>query len=311
MNVRDEWSWRNDLCGELLMAEGRRGLGRGLSALLEDAQSATTPEGRRAIGVQEVPIEIVLRNPEQPRRNFSEPELEELTASVRERGVLQPILLRPHGELGGHFQIVAGERRWRAAQRAGLQTIPALVRDLNNLEVMEIALIENIQRADLNALEEARAYAAMMERFPRNAEQIASVVGKSRAHVANTLRLMRLPREVQDHLEEGRISAGHARAILDLDDAAAVAERIIKRGLNVRQTEALVRAARGKPDKVQQTRPPGRSKDADTLALERDLSEVLGLDVSIEDERGSGEIRIRYSSLEQLDDVCRRLTRAG
>ena len=293
------------------MAEGRRGLGRGLSALLEDVQSAATPEGRRAAGVQEIPIEIIQRNTEQPRKNFSEPELEELTASIRERGVLQPILLRPLTDPAGNYQIVAGERRWRAAQRAGLRTIPGLVRDLSDLEVMEIALIENIQRADLNALEEARAYAAMMERFPRNAEQIASVVGKSRAHVANTLRLMRLPREVQDHLEAGRISAGHARAILDLDDAATVADRIIKRGLNVRQTEALVRAARGKPEKVQQTRPSGRSKDADTLALESDLSEVLGLEVMIDDDRGSGEIRIRYATLEQLDDVCRRLTRAG
>ena len=293
------------------MAEGRRGLGRGLSALLEDVQSATTPEGRRAAGVQEIPIEMIQRNLEQPRKNFSEPELEELTASIRERGVLQPILLRPLSEPAGQYQIVAGERRWRAAQRAGLRTIPGLVRELSDLEVMEIALIENIQRADLNALEEGRAYAAMMERFPRNAEQIASVVGKSRAHVANTLRLMRLPREVQDHLEAGRISAGHARAILDLDDAAAVADRIIRRGLNVRQTEALVRTARGRPAKTLPARPSSRSKDADTLALESDLSEVLGLAVAIEDDQGVGEIRIRYSSLEQLDDVCRRLTRAG
>lgn len=293
------------------MAEGRRGLGRGLSALLEDVQSATTPEGRRAAGVQEIPIEMIQRNLEQPRKNFSEPELEELTASIRERGVLQPILLRPLSEPAGQYQIVAGERRWRAAQRAGLRTIPGLVRELSDLEVMEIALIENIQRADLNALEEGRAYAAMMERFPRNAEQIASVVGKSRAHVANTLRLMRLPREVQDHLEAGRISAGHARAILDLDDAAAVADRIIRRGLNVRQTEALVRTARGRSAKTQPARPSSRSKDADTLALESDLSEVLGLAVAIDDNQGVGEIRIRYSSLEQLDDVCRRLTRAG
>ena len=176
---------------------------------------------------------------------------------------------------------------------------------------MEIALIENIQRADLNALEEARAYAAMMERFPRNAEQIASVVGKSRAHVANTIRLMRLPREVQDHLEAGRLTAGHARALLDLDDAAGLATRIIQKGLNVRQTEALVRTVRGRPAKSEPNRPTSRSKDADTLALESDLSEVLGLEVTINDDRGSGEVRIRYASLEQLDEVCRRLTRAG
>ena len=228
-----------------------------------------------------------------------------------ERGVLQPILLRPLADTAGQYQIVAGERRWRAAQRAGLRTIPGLVRELNDLEVMEIALIENIQRADLNALEEARAYAAMMERFPRNAEQIASVVGKSRAHVANTIRLMRLPREVQDHLEAGRLTAGHARALLDLDDAAGLATRIIQKGLNVRQTEALVRTVRGRPAKSEPNRPTSRSKDADTLALESDLSEVLGLEVTINDDRGSGEVRIRYASLEQLDEVCRRLTRAG
>ncbi len=287
------------------MAESRRGLGRGLSALLEETQAAATPEGRRAAGVLDIPIELIHPNPDQPRRNFAETDLEELATSIRERGVLQPILLRPAPGVPGEYQIVAGERRWRAAQRAQLRAIPALVRDLDDLEVMEVALIENIQRADLNALEEARGYASMMERYPRNAEQIAAVVGKSRSHVANTLRLMRLPRGVQEHLEAGRLTAGHARALLDLDDAETLADRVIKGGLNVRQTEALTRGAR-----VRSSRSAAghRAKDADTVALENDLAELLGLTVRIDDKDGSGEVRIGYASLEQLDDICRRLS---
>ncbi len=289
------------------MVEGRRGLGRGLSALLEETQAASSPEGRRAAGVLDIPIELIQRNPGQPRRNFSDTDLDELAASVRERGVLQPILLRPAPDAPGEYQIVAGERRWRAAQRAELRAIPALVRELNDLQAMEVALIENIQRADLNALEEARGYASMMERYPRSAEQIAAVVGKSRSHVANTLRLMRLPHSVQEHLEAGRLTAGHARALLDLDDAETLAERVIKGGLNVRQTEALTRGARGRV-----SAPAGKlpARDPDTVALENDLAEVLGLDVQVNDKDGAGEVRIRYSSLEQLDDLCRRLTRS-
>lgn len=289
------------------MAESRRGLGRGLSALLDQTQTPLTPEGRRAAGALDIPIELIRRNPDQPRRIFSEADLEELAASIRERGVLQPILLRPASEHPGEYQIVAGERRWRAAQRAELRIIPALVRDLDDLEVMEVALIENIQRADLNALEEARGYAAMIERFPRNAEQIAVVVGKSRSHVANTLRLMRLPQSVQEHLEAGRLTAGHARALLDRDDAEALAERIIKNGLNVRQTEALARGARSRPPKIDGK---GSLKDPDTVALENDLAELLGIEVSIEDKGGAGEVKLRYATLEQLDDICRRLTRS-
>ena len=292
------------------MAEARRGLGRGLSALLEETKAAATPEGRRAAGALDVPIELIHRNPDQPRRIFSETDLEELAASIRERGILQPILLRPAPDQRGEYQIVAGERRWRAAQRAQLTVVPALIRELDDLEVMEVALIENIQRADLNALEEARGYAAMMQRYPRNAEQIAAVVGKSRSHVANTLRLMRLPNAVQEHLEAGRLSAGHARALLDLEDAEAIAERIIKNGLSVRQTEDLARDARNRP--APKTRAPAapRTKDADTLALENDLAEVLGLAVSIDDSGGQGVVHIAYATLEQLDDICRRLTRA-
>ena len=289
------------------MAEGRRGLGRGLSALLGEAESASTPEGRRAAGAQEIAIELIRRNPDQPRRVFGEDELDELAASIRQRGIIQPILVRPLPDHPGEYQIVAGERRWRAAQRAGLHLVPALVRDIDELEVMEIALIENIQRADLNALEEARGYAAMMKRFSRSQETIAGIVGKSRSHVANTLRLIRLPQAVQDHLEAGRLSAGHARALLDLDEAEAIAQDIVRRGLNVRQTEAIAKRLRAGPVR-KAPQPPG--KDADTRALENDLSETLGLSVEIVDAGGAGELRIAYKTLEQLDDLCRRLTRA-
>ena len=290
------------------MAESRRGLGRGLSALLEEAQAATTQEGRRTAGVQELPIELVRRNADQPRRHFDADGLQELADSIRERGVIQPIVVRPLAEAPGEYQIVAGERRWRAAQLAGLHAIPALVRELDDVEVIELAMIENIQRADLNALEEARGYAVMIKRFNRSHETIAGIVGKSRSHVANTLRLMRLPQPVQDHLEAGRLSAGHARALLDLEGAEGVADEIVKRGLNVRQTEALAKRLRAGPATGARAKP---GKDADTVALESDLSNVLGLAVSIRDSGGAGEVRIAYKTLEQLDEVCRRLTRAA
>jgi ParB family transcriptional regulator, chromosome partitioning protein len=289
----------------------RRGLGRGLSALLDEAEAASTPEGRRAVGALDIPIELIRRNPAQPRRRFDPEGLGELAASMEKRGVIQPILVRPLAATDGEYEIVAGERRWRAAQQAGLRAIPALVRDLDDLEAMEVAIIENIQRTDLNALEEARGYAAMSERFGRGAEAIGGMVGKSRSHVANTLRLMRLPAAVQEHLEAGRLTAGHARALLDLDQAEDLAARVVKGGLNVRQTEALARQARARPPRARRAgsdRPP---KDADTRALEDDLAEVLGLRVEIHDVEGAGEVRIRYSTLEQLDDLCRRLTRGA
>lgn len=291
------------------MAEGRRGLGRGLSALMDEVKTAVTPEGRRAAGVLDVPIELIHPNPEQPRRAFGVEELEELAASIRERGVLQPILVRPMPGPAEAYQIIAGERRWRAAQHAGLAAIPALVRDLADEEVMEVALVENIQRSDLNAIEEARGYEVLLERFGRSAEAIAKAVGKSRSHVANTLRLTRLPDTVQNHVSAGRLTAGHARALLDLPQGPALAERIIKQGLNVRQTEALARAARGAA-RPRPSKPRGAGhKDPDTRALESDLEDVLGLKVEIRDRGGVGELRVTYQTLEQLDDLCRRLAR--
>jgi ParB family chromosome partitioning protein len=295
------------------MAEGRRGLGRGLSALLgeADAENAATPAGEPA-GVREIPIELIHRNPDQPRHRFGEVEIGELADSIREKGVLQPVLLRPAPGLPGEYQLVAGERRWRASQQAGLRAMPALVRDLDDRQVLEIAIVENVQRADLGVVEEALSYRALMERFGRTQEEVAQVVGKSRPHVANALRLLTLPESVQLLLAEGRLTAGHARALVGHTEAVSLAREIIDRELNVRETEALVK--RGAPE-TKSARPQvgagPAGKDADTLALEDDLSEVLGLPVEIKDVAGVGEIRIRYKTLEQLDDLCRRLTRGG
>ena len=298
------------------MAENRRGLGRGLSALLGEAdaevlapEAASAPAAQpRGQGAQEVPIELIHRNPEQPRQHFSEAEIEELETSIRDKGVLQPILLRPSPKTPGEFEIVAGERRWRAAQRAGLTSIPALVRELNDDRAFEIAVVENVQREDLNAMEEAQAYRALMNRFGYTQDQAATSVGKSRSHVANTIRLLQLPEKVQDHVLRGRLSAGHARAILASDDQETVAEQVVSRGLSVRDTEALVRAKAAGPKKASGPRKT-TPKDTDTAALEADLEDVLGMSVDIADHGGAGELRIRYATLEQLDELCRRLTR--
>ena len=282
--------------------EHRRGLGRGLSALLGETEA---PAGGG--GAREVPIELIRPNPDQPRSHFAEAELEELAASIRNKGLLQPILVRPSPGAPGEYQIVAGERRWRAAQRAGLQSAPVLVRELSDLETLEAALIENLQRADLNPLEEAAAYETLMTTGGLTQEQVAEAVGKSRSHVANTLRLLQLPKAVQAMVRGGRLSAGHARAALAASDPDALAARILAEGLNVREAEAL---ARRSADAGPRPAPrPARGKSADTLALERDLSERLGLDVQITDKDGKGEVRVRYDSLEQLDDLCRRLGR--
>jgi len=297
------------------MSERQRGLGRGLSALLGEAAAETgAPKeaGAARAGASETPIELLRRNPDQPRKIFTEAEVDELAASIREKGVLQPILVRPAPGAPGEYQIVAGERRWRAAQKAGLRSVPVLVRELDDLEVLEIGIVENVQRADLNAVEEALAYKALMDRFGRTQDGVAQVVGKSRSHVANTLRLLALPEAVREHVLAGRLSAGHARAIATAPDPAALAERVIAGGLSVRQAEALSRetASRPKRDAPRTGRAP-ETKSADTYALEQDLADVLGLDVGLADRGGYGELTIRYTTLEQLDDLCRRLMRAA
>ena len=288
------------------MAENRRGLGRGLSALLgeiEEIPHAAEPDA----GLREIPIELIHANPSQPRQNFSEEELNDLAQSIRENGVLQPILLRPSPGKPGEYEIVAGERRWRAGQRVGLGVMPALVRNLDDHRSLEIAIVENVQREDLNAMEEAQAYRALMDRFGRTQDQTAAVVGKSRSHVANTMRLLQLPESVQQHLVHGRLSAGHARALLSAGDAERLADLVVERQLSVREAEALVRGKATTPKKA--SGPKRRPKDADTAALEVDLEESLGMSVDVTDRGGAGEVRIRYSSLEQLDEICRRLTR--
>ena len=302
------------------------GLGRGLSALLGDAEPApvkpasappkaqpapASPSNAAASsgGPAYVPIELLRRNPQQPRRHFEDAEITELATSVKERGVLQPILVRPAPGAPGEWQIVAGERRWRAAQRAGLQQVPVLVRELDDLQVLEIGIIENVQRADLNPVEEAQGYKALMDRFGRTQEAVAQTVGKSRSHVANAVRLLHLPEEVLQHLIAGRLSAGHARAIAGAKDPAALARKIVEQGLNVRQAEALTKE---RPPESKPAAPARRGgRNADIHSLEQDLSDVLGLAVEIRDQDGKGELRLRYSSLEQLDDLCRRLTRGA
>ena len=299
------------------MAE-KRGLGRGLSALLGDSEEAQAQAqalaqgGPAPAGLRDIPIELIHRKEDQPRFRFDEAELEELAASLKKTGVLQPILVRPLKDMDGHFQIVAGERRWRAAQKAGLHVLPAIVRDLGDVEVMEVAIVENVQRSDLNAIEEAMAYHHLIDGLGRSHGEVAEAVGKSRVHVANAVRLINLPGEVRDHILEGRLSAGHGRALLGAHDfmkISALAEQVLAQGLSVRATEALVRKSEApsivKPGKARAA--PGAS--ADITALENDLSDVLGLDVSVLDRDGAGEVRISYQTLEQLDEICRRLTR--
>ncbi len=289
------------------MAENRRGLGRGLSALLGEAEEinhAVDP----AEGVREIPIELIHRNPDQPRRHFDPEEIADLERSIRDKGILQPILVRPSPKTAGEFEIVAGERRWRAAQQAGMTAIPALVRTLDDDRAYEIAIVENVQRTDLNPLEEAQAYATLVSRFGHTQDQIAQAIGKSRSHVANTLRLAQLPEGVQAHVLAGRLTAGHARALLTADNAEALADQVVREGLSVRETEALARGEKA-PAAKKTSGPRAKAKDADTEALEADLEDALGLSVDIADRGGVGEVRIKYATLEQLDEICRRLTR--
>jgi ParB family chromosome partitioning protein len=261
-----------------------------------------------------IPIEDIVANPNQPRRKFTQEQLEELSNSIRTKGVIQPLIVREHPEQVGKFQIVAGERRWRAAQLAQLHELPVIVRDFDDTEVLEVAIIENIQRADLNAIEEAAGYRQLMDRFGHTQEKLAEALGKSRSHIANLLRLLNLPDDVRDFVETGALSAGHARALITSDDPSGLAKKVVAEGLTVRQTERLAKgAAEPKEPKGQgaTSRPRGSSeKDADTKALEGDLSATLGMGVSIEHEPGgeSGRVVIRYHSLDQLDDLCMKLS---
>jgi ParB family transcriptional regulator, chromosome partitioning protein len=280
----------------------RAPLGRGLAALFGEADARA---GERSGSVREIAIELIRPGAFQPRRRFDEAELEALAQSVREKGVLQPLLARPIEEEEAAFELIAGERRWRAAQRAGLHQVPVLVRALSDVEALEIALIENLQREDLTALEEAEAYHRLMQEFGRTQANLGEALGKSRSHVANTLRLLGLPEVVRRRLEEGALSAGHARALLAAEDPAALCAEIIRRGLNVRATEQLVKRHVALRSAV--TR---KKRDADSMALERDLARALGLKVTIESKVRGGALTLHYSNLDQLDHLLT-LLRAG
>ena len=283
----------------------RRGLGMGLSALLGDEAHALkggAPDARL------VPIEGLRPSPLQPRRAFDEEELAALTLSVQEKGVLQPLLVRRAAGSAPGFEIVAGERRWRAAQRAGLHELPVVVRDLADQEVIEVALVENLQRADLNALEEATAYRRLVDEFSHTQEAIARALGRSRSHIANTLRLLGLPEEVQELMRVGALTAGHARALHGRPDAVRLAREVVTRELNVRETEALAARADRKP---KGGRGAERAIDPNIRAVERQLGQALGLTVAIRPRRGGGTLTIRYSRAEQLEVVIDRLSFGG
>lgn len=286
-----------------------RGLGRGLSALMADVtedtsrQSTDGPQRPDMI----VPIERIEPNPDQPRRNFTPDQLEDLANSIREKGVIQPLIVRKKG--AANYEIVAGERRWRASQMAQLHELPVVVRDYDDTEVLEIAIIENIQRADLNPVEEAMGYRQLMDKFGHTQEKLSEALGKSRSHIANLMRLLNLPDDVLGFLKSGDLSAGHARALVTSDNASELAKKVIKGGLSVRQTEKMAKKPTSLVEQNKKTRPKTH-KDADTVALEGDLSANLGMKVSVDHLTGgeSGKITVFYQTLDELDGLCRILT---
>ena len=282
-----------------------KGLGMGLQALLGEARPAADGSSAKGGGVREVEIGRIRPNPNQPRIQFSEDSIDELADSIAQRGVLQPILLRPHGD-GEGFEIIAGERRWRAAQRARLHTIPAIVREIDEATTAELALIENIQREDLNAIEEAEGYKQLIERHGHTQDNVAKIVHKSRSHVTNLLRLLDLPEFVRQSLLKGDISMGHARAVAAAPDPESLAREIVSKGLSVRQTEARAKAAKKGPGELVLTK--GKAVDADLAALERQLGDMLGLKVQVVHKGQGGTVALHYSSLDQLDMICQRLS---
>jgi len=289
----------------------RRGLGRGLSALMADIpQADAQPQGTSATRRPDmsVPVERVRPNPDQPRRAFTQEALQELAASIAEKGIIQPLIVRPDPSVEGSYQIVAGERRWRAAQIAQLHEIPVIIREFDDTEVLEVAIIENIQRADLNPIEEATGYRQLMDRFDQTQEHLATAMGKSRSHIANLMRLLTLPDEVQGMLMNGSLSAGHARALINRDDAVQIARDIVRNGLSVRDVEKRTRKP-GQGGRKADRKPT--EKDADTQALEGDLSAALGLAVTIDHDadKGNGKLIIKYNDLGQLDDIIQILNR--
>jgi len=288
------------------MAEdaARSRLGRGLAALIGDVGTESSAERPR--GQRRVPTTSLRPNARNPRRMFSEEELDELTASLRERGMIQPIVARPVRGAPDAFEIIAGERRWRAAQRAGLHEVPVVIIEATDEESLQLAIIENVQRSDLNPLEEAEGYRALVEEYSHTQDDIAKMVGKSRSHVANTLRLLKLPPSIRAYIFKGKLDAGHARMLVGQPNAEKLAEEIVARGLNVRQVEEIARQESDRNGKSP-SRKRSAEKNADTLALEKRLSDALGLVVSIDHRGESGAVSIRYRNLDQLDDLAQRL----
>ncbi|WP_121060929.1 ParB/RepB/Spo0J family partition protein [Chachezhania antarctica] len=284
-----------------------RGLGRGLSALMADVTPETNDAGQQAARRPDVmvPIERIVANANQPRRTFREEDMADLVASVSEKGILQPLIVR--SVPGGQFQIVAGERRWRAAQKAQLHEVPVLVREYSDEEVLEVAIIENIQRADLNAVEEAAGYRALMDSYGHTQERLAEALGKSRSHIANLLRLLNLPQDVLELVRDGKLSAGHARTLVTSEDPSRIAKEIVAKGLSVRAAEALAKKMADGPAPVKQR--ASVEKDADTAALEGDLSANLGMKVQLNHKSGheSGQLVITYRTLDELDSLCAKL----
>ena len=291
--------------------EARSRLGRGLASLIGDvggeAAHVDRPRTQR-----KVPIEFLKANPRNPRRSFADTELGELAESIKARGVIQPIVVRQLKGTQDRFEIIAGERRWRASQLAGLHEVPIVPIEVSDSDALEIMIIENIQREDLNAMEEAQGYHALADEFKHSQDEIAKIVGKSRSHVANMMRLTKLPAEVQAYIAKGDLSAGHARALIGVPDPIAAAKRIVEEGLNVRQTEALAHDEGVPVRKAQKARSSGgKVKDPDTIALEKRVSDALGLTVSVNHRDPGGTVQISYRNLEQLDEVMRRLAKGG
>lgn len=284
-----------------------RGLGRGLSALMSDVTADPVISARTAD--LNIPIEQLVANPDQPRRSFDQDDLDDLTASIQHKGILQPLIVRQTGK--AQYEIVAGERRWRAAQQAQLHEVPVLIREYDDTEVLEVAIIENIQRADLNAVEEAAGFRQLMDGFGHTQEKLAEALGKSRSHIANLLRLLTLPDDVQYMVRQGKLSAGHARALIPYEDPSALAKVVVRDGLSVRATEALVKRKQNDMDKPPKPAKVATEKDADTKAIEGDLSAGLKMKVSISHLAGSesGKITISYKSLDELDTLCGLLSR--
>lgn len=288
----------------------KKRLGRGLAALIGEMDRMPDEPALRTVAAasqdRHIPIEFISRNPRNPRRLFTEGDLEDLTQSIREHGIVQPVVVRPVKDSVDRYELIAGERRWRAAQRAGVPSIPVIVREVDDRVALELAIIENVQRADLNPIEEGMGYQQLIDEHEYTQADLAQVIGKSRSHVANTLRLLKLPEPVRDMITNGALSAGHARTLITAENPGALADRIVRDGLSVRQAEALAQnggaSATPKPKAERDT-----EKDADTRALEKLLSDVTGMRVTVNHQNKGGDVRIHYATLEQLDEICRRL----